>query len=95
MDNRRIIAEHIGQIYEESQDLVQKWFDCLPEEWGDIGFPSTLLGALHFTAIIAQADERMSKETFATLSEEAWDFIADKSENVKKLEEVLAKEQLH
>ena len=79
------VVEHVEKVYNASQDLIEKWFDCLPEELDDVSFPSTLLGALHFAALIAQSDENMRKETFLTLNEEAWEFMINKTEKAREL----------
>ena len=96
MDTSQFTEDHIDQMYEESNKLVEKWFDCLPEEWGDIGYPSALLGALHFSATIAQADKNMSKKTFTKLFKEAWEFVKKRNEIVEDCRAVeTAKERLH
>ena len=85
--------ERVMQVMEDSQEYIQRYFSCLPDELDKETFAAIMVSALHFSALIAQLDSHMSKKDFIKLTKEAWGFVLKNTE--KRNMEEASEEVLH
>jgi hypothetical protein len=95
MDKHQEEVDKVLQVVEDSEEYVEKFFSCLPDEMTPQRYAAVMLSALHFTALIGQLDKEMSKKTFLKLNEEAWKYILQRNKKAKLREELASGEVVH
>jgi len=93
MDKHQPVVDKVLQVVEDSEEYVEKFFSCLPDEMTQESYAAVMLSALQFTALIGQLDKEMSKKTFLKLNEEAWKYIL--RGNKKRRAESASEEVVH
>ena len=95
MDKHQEEIDRFLQVVEDSEEYVEKFFSCLPDEMTPQRYAAVMLSALHFAALMGQLDREMSKKTFLKLNEEAWKYTLKEAKKAGLREEVASKGVLH